>query len=349
MTDTNKLNDREVTILESVIRNYITSASPTGSRFVAKTGGMELSPATIRNVMGDLEDKGFVAQPHTSAGRIPTDKGYRFYVDCLMQLEQLPQQIQDGIRTSLTDIDPTDLRMIMEAASRALSRATTQLGVILAPELADGIFRHLHIYPVGGRRYLINITIDSGFVKTVLVELSTDISSISLDACCRIINERFYGRTLREIFAIQQEAFADTSAYELGIIRLFIPSIQKMMNRSTADADVAIDGTANILLKPDFSSDKEKMSSIVEILDEKTLLMHVLGELAPSQREAVVTIGGEISSGQFSSFSVVKTGYTIGNMHGCLGIVGPKRMPYPYLVAAVEYTAQVLEEFYPDK
>ena len=345
LMDISNLTERETLVLESVVRNYILNAAPTGSRFVSKSGGLELSPATIRNVMGDLEDKGLIASPHTSSGRIPTDSGYRYYVDRMMESVILPLTVISQIRAELTDLDSSDLHIVMEAASRALSRATNHLGIILAPQLSDGIFRHIHIYPIGSRRHVIHITIDSGFVKTLVVEIETSIDPASIESACRIINERFYGFTLRDMFLNGKTAFSDVTNLELGIIRLFVPAIQKIMERNTS-LDVLTNGTSRLLLKPDFA-DRDAMSTILEILDEKNLLMHILsdGETATS-KTAIVSIGGEISEGRFNSFSVVKTGYAIGSLSGCLGVIGPKRMPYPYLVAAVEYTASALEELY---
>ncbi len=338
------LNEREVQVLEAIVRNYILTALPTGSRFISKLKNFCLSPASIRNVMGDLEEKGFIIQPHTSAGRIPTDKGYRYYVDRVMESGKVPKQVKDCIKKTLIQIDRSDLNMIMEATSKALSKATDQLGIILSPRLSNGIFRHLHIYEIGPQRYLLNLTIDSGFVKTVVVELSTEVKQNKIETVCGIINERFCGMSLQEIFLKKSDMFSDIKKYDLGIIRLFIPSIQKMLSKNRYD-EIFSEGKTNILLKPEFFN-KEQISAIIEILEEKKLLMHMFEDENDLSGRVIVSIGGEIEEGKFSSFSIIKTSYRIGNMQGSLGIIGPKRMQYPFLISVVDYTSKVIEELY---
>jgi len=338
------LSEREIHVLEAIVRNYIATASPTGSRFISKQRGFNLSSATIRNVMGDLEEKGLISQPHTSAGRVPTDTGYRYYVDKMIKLATLPDHIKKQIQSDISKVEPSDLHLLMEATSKALSKATDQLGVILSPELCSGIFRHLHIHEIGSHRYLLNLTIDSGFVKSIIVEVSTEVDQKNIEAACQVINDRFYGMSLQEIFLKENEAFSDVKTFVLGVIKLFIPSIQKMLEKSTS-SEVFTEGKTNILLKPEFFN-KQQVSSIIEILEEKSLLMHMFGEKDDSGNRVIVAIGGEIEKGRFSSFSIVKTSYRLGHMRGALGVIGPKRMQYPLLISAVEYTSKVLGDLY---
>ncbi len=342
MTDV--LNPRETRVLEAIVRNYILNASPTGSRFISRHTDIELSPATIRNVMGDLEDRGFIAQPHTSAGRIPTDRGYRYYVDQLMQSNQLSPEIREQIRTSLLQANPSDLHTVMQATSRALSKTTHQLGIILAPVFRQACFRHIHIYELAPHRFLVNLTIDSGIVRTLAIEIRSEIPAERVESISRIINERFAGKTLDQMYELGDEIFQDVTPYDIGIIRLFIPSIKKMI-AETEEQEIYAEGTTNILLQPEFF-DKDRISAIVEFLEEKQLLMHMIDVADAGSDGVLVSIGGEIESGQFSSFSVVKTKYRLGNLEGSLGVIGPKRMPYPFLISAVEYTAGLLKEMY---
>jgi heat-inducible transcriptional repressor len=339
------LSERETLVLETIIRNYILTAEPTGSRFIAKQKGFDVSAATIRNIMGDLEEKGFIAQPHTSAGRVPTDFGYRYYVDLLIQSVQLPDHIQYQIRHEIAQVEPSDLHKLLDVTSKALSKATDQLGIIFSPRLCSGIFRHMHIYEIGLHRFMMYLTIDSGFVKTLVAEIATELSQQQLEAVSKIMNERFFGKSLQELFLKEEEPLlTDVGLYEINIIKMFIPSIQKMLKTPEAE-EVACDGEAKMLMKQDFSR-REDLDSIVEILGEKSLLMHLFNARNVDTERVVVTIGGEIGNDQFSSFSIVKTRYRIGNMQGCLGIIGPKRMQYPYLISAVEYTSRVLSDLY---
>ncbi len=339
-----KLSEREHHVLEAVVRNYILSASPTGSRFLSKQPDFDFSPATIRNIMGDLEDRGFVAQPHTSAGRIPTDKGYRYYVERMMTLTELPGEVKTQIKETLVRVEPSDLHLLMEATTKALSRATHQMGIILAPKLSHGVFRHVHIYPIDSQRVLLHLTIDSGFVKTMVLELKTEISPQRLEQACQLINERFYGLTLSDMLKKEDSAFESVEPYELGIVRLFVPSIKKMIEAEQADT-VYTEGETNVVLQPDFAS-KDEVSAIIEILEEKSLLLHLFEKDRVNKTGVIISIGGENTDGQLQSFSVIKTQYKVGHLEGTLGVIGPKRMPYPLMVSAVDYTAKLLGEMY---
>jgi heat-inducible transcriptional repressor len=338
------LSQREIEILEEIVRNYILTASPTGSRFIAKKKHVNLSAATVRNIMGDLEEKGFITHPHTSAGRIPTDKGYRHYVDGLMRCGVVPKRMQDAIRSSLAAVVPSDLHMLMDATSRALSKATDQLGVILAPRLNSGIFRHVHMYEISADKYLVHVTIDSGFVKTISIEFHSDVAARRLEEACCIMNERCDGLTLEQVCAAGDGVFADVEDCNLGVIRLFVPSLRRMMSQPSDD-QIYTQGEMNMLLKPEFF-DKSQLGAVIEILEEKQMLMHLFEQVGAEPGRVSVSIGGEIERGQFSSFSIVKTRYQIGHLEGSLGVIGPKRMPYPMLVAAVDYTARTLSELY---
>lgn len=341
--ESNPLTEREQRVLEAIVRNFIVTAAPCGSRFLSKNMGISLSPATIRNVMGDLEERGYIDQPHTSAGRVPTDEGYRYYVDRMMERVRLSGKTRNQIKSLISGIDPTDLHSLMDATSKALSLATDQLGVILAPRLANGTFRHVHIYNVDSRRYLLHVAIDSGFVRTMTVEVETELSPWRLQRACGMMNERFFGMSLRQMGEEGDRALSDIEPLELGVIQLFVPSIRKML-QGEADA-IHTEGETNIMLKPEFSG-REKLGAVVEILGEKKMLMHMFDTQGAQAGKVMVSIGGENRSGMFKSFSVLKTNYQIGNLQGSLGIMGPKRMPYPFLVSAVAYTAKALEQLH---
>lgn len=342
-----RLTEREDWILEAVVRNYIASAQPTGSRFLSKQDGVDLSAATIRNVMGDLEEKGFICQPHASAGRVPTDKGYRHYVDNMMEFSELPDETRDKISAIISSVDHSDLHLVMDATSRALSMVTNQLGIILAPRLQKGVFRHVHMFPIDSRRCMLHLTIDSGFVRTMTVELESPIDRDRLRDACELVNERFLGMSLEEMCRAEDVVLNDVQSMNLKMIRLFIPSIKKLLDVED-ERIVHSDGTTNIVTKPEFLGN-ERLGAVLEVLGEKRMLMHLFqsGEFdvpVTGKNRVLVSIGGENKNGLFESFSVLKTSYRVGHLDGTLGILGPKRMPYPFLVAAVDYTARVLED-----
>lgn len=339
------LNLRERKVLEAIVRNYILSATPTGSRFLSKHLDLNLSAATLRNVMGDLEEKGFIAQPHTSAGRVPTDKGYRHYVDVMMGQGELPGGMAEQIRSIIERSEPTDLHLLMQATTRALSAVTDQLGLVLAPRLANGVFRHIHIFEMEPRRYVLHMTIDSGFVRTLTVELETEISGDRLVHACEIINQRFYDKRLSDLAASEDDILNDVEPVDMGVIRLFVPTIKRMLADEDDVESLYMEGETNIVLKPEFHT-PESLGAVVEFLGDRKMLLHLFDTQDPEPGRVVVSIGGENRGGMFESFSVVKARYQVGSLEGRVGILGPKRMPYPFLVAAVDYTARLLSDLH---
>lgn len=342
METQDELLPREHLVLEAIIRNYVFKAEPTGSRFLSKRE-FEMSPATIRNIMSDLEDRGYISQPHTSAGRIPTDKGYKYYVEQLMQLADLPEPTRLAISEALEHPRLSDLHLLMEATSRALSRATNQLGIIIAPRLCNGVFKHVHVVNPEPNRFIMSITIDSGFVKTMVVEFESEVSRERLEAACSCINERFFGTTLEEMCAVDRDAFTNEGSLDLGVIRLLIPPIKRMMEDYKEQA--VYSGETSLMLQPEFA-DRSDVHTIIELLEEKKMLMHLFDQPGVGKNGVIISIGGEADEGQLNRFSVVKTSYQIGHMAGELGVIGPKRMSYPLMVSAVEYTARLLGQIY---
>ena len=341
MDDTVKLTEREQQVLEAVVQNYILKAEPTSSRYLSRQKNFDLCAASIRNVMSDLEERGYITHPHTSAGRVPTDVGYRYYVDRIMKFIELNDTVKHEIRNAMVTVDQSDLHLLLEAASRALSRSTNQLGVILAPRLSRGLLRQLHIFDVGEKRFVLNIALDFGFVKTMMLEFKTAIPHERLECACRILTSKFSGKTLEEMCTADDETYDDVPDFDLGTVRLLVPSIRKMV-QDEANDEVFTEGKTNVLLQPEFF-DRNRVGTVIEILEEKNLLMHLF-ETCGDDNSVVVSIGGENSSGQLESFSIIKTKYHVGNMVGSLGVIGPKRMPYPQLISAVKYTASVLGE-----
>jgi heat-inducible transcriptional repressor len=264
-----------------------------------------------------------------------------------MKLIELSEDAKKSIKESLIDAEPSDLHMLMDATSKALSRVTRQLGVILAPKLSSGVFRHLFVLPIDRQRAHLHLTMDSGFVKTMICELTTEINPERLQRACEVINERFFGLTLSEMCQTDRDIFSDVESFELGIIRLFVPSIKKIIQAEEKEP-VYAEGEMNIMTQPEFFS-KDRVGAVIEILEEKKLLMHLfetVQENDAANAGVIISIGGENSDGQMKSFSIIKTKYHIGSMEGSLGVIGPKRMPYPFLVSAVDYTAKLLGELF---
>ncbi|MCX7726840.1 MAG: heat-inducible transcriptional repressor HrcA [Chitinispirillaceae bacterium] len=333
------LSERESKILEAIVQNYILRAKPTSSRYLSKHSGFNLCSASIRNIMADLAERGFITHPHISAGRIPTDYGYRYYVDRIMSYTELPEEIKENIKNTLINVDPSDIHQLLETASKALSQVTKQLGVIIAPKIENAILSEIYIFNVGEKKFILNVAFKQGFIKSLLLEFESAIPYEQLEKASRILTAKFTGRRVAELLASEENLYSEIREIEPKTIRLLIPSLRKMVQENS-EAEIFTEGETNVLLQPEFS-DRKQISMIVEILEEKKLLMHLF---QPEQDEddVVVKIGNENKQEILSYFSIIKTKYRMGNMIGSLGIIGPKRMPYPLLISAVKYTADLL-------
>ncbi len=248
-----ELNDREKTILRSVIQQFIITASPVGSRNITKKYEMGISPATVRNIMADLEESGYVNHPHTSAGRVPTDKGYRYYVDSLMELKKLKSSDKGLIKKSLkTEITETD--EIFKITSNLLSTITNQLACVTYPDIASGIFEKLQIISLTSTRLMIVISIKSGLVKTITLEIKSTIKSNQLESVQRILNERLAGLRFTEIRKTFKARFKDVDVKQKPVIRLFIDSVDKIFKDDRKTDNLILTGARNVIKQPEFEN-----------------------------------------------------------------------------------------------
>ena len=222
-----ELNDREKTILRSIIQQFILTASPVGSRNITKKFNVGVSPATVRNIMSDLEDTGFIDHPHTSAGRVPTDKGYRYYVDTLMEIQKL-KNTDKGIIDKSLDQNILETDEILKIASRLLSSITNQIACVTYPTLDKGILEKIQLVSLTSTRLLVVVSIKSGLVKTITLEFNSEIGNIKLHKVETLLNERLNGLTFQEIRKTVKERFVDVGENEKPVIRLFIDSVDKI-------------------------------------------------------------------------------------------------------------------------
>jgi heat-inducible transcriptional repressor len=336
----NTLNDREKTILHNIVHSYIQTAIPVGSRFIAKRRDIGLSPATIRNVMSDLEYLGYLDHPHTSAGRIPTDKGYRFYVNELMEIDRLSEKEQSTIQTQLQGNIETD--DILKIASKILGTISHQLAVVTAPQMTSGIFEKLELLQVSSNRLLVIISIRSGLVKTIMMEIHSEIPRTKLEGVARMLNERLSGLTLNEIRNTFAERIREVQNEDSGLIRLFIESVDKLFDENRKDK-IHIGGTTNILSQPEFESAKN-FKSVIELMDNEDIIIHVLEAGEPNTGSATVTIGEETKIEHMKEFSIVTKTYNIGEVSGSIGVLGPKRMEYSKMIPLVNFVATTISD-----
>jgi heat-inducible transcriptional repressor len=305
---------------------------------------MALSPATIRHVMGRLEELGYLSQPHISAGRIPTDKGYRFYVDSLLQVPDLPKEQVARIDESYHTAPARDVGDLMEMTSQILASLTHQAALVLLPRLAAVVVAHLQFIRLRSQQVLAIIVARSGIISNRVIDLTEDLSQDELNVINRYVAGEFAGLTLPEIRQRVTQLMAQERAqYDLLVRRAMDLSQKAFLEESPpVPGEVRVGGTAHILDQPEFAQHQERMRAVLRTLEEKEKLLLILDRCLETEGVKVV-IGSESAIEDVMECSLVTHIYKEGDQPvGLVGIIGPKRMEYPRMMSIVEYTANVL-------
>ncbi len=337
-----ELSEREVSVLDAVVRTYVSTAEPAGSRTVARGFGLGVSAATIRNTMADLEDKGYLFHPHTSAGRVPTDQAYRYFVDRIMAPAALSRQERGQLQKAIDS--GSAVEHLVRQAARALGLLTHELGLAMAPQLDTAVLEKIELVHASASTVLMVATIRSGLVRTVYVDLRSAVPPDTLVTLTMILNERLGGLTLREIRdtlpdRLRDSAGGDAAAEEL--LNIFVQSGADLFSWPEPNLGAVHLGQASVLAEqPEFASG-EGLKSLIELTERTDELKKVLSDRShPAGLQ--ITIGGENDSQMLSDFSLVTAEYRVGNLKGVIGVIGPTRMPYEKVIAIVDYTSSLI-------
>lgn len=334
--------ERRLAVLRAIVEDYVATEEPVGSKSLVERHGLNVSPATIRNDMAALEEEGYLAQPHTSAGRVPTDKGYRLFVDRLSTVKPMSPAERRAIAQFLDGA--IDLDDVVHRSVRVLAQLTRQVAVVQYPTLSRSTVRHIELVALTPSRLLLVVILSSGRVEQRLVELDADLAEDDLAALRTRLNLSATGEqiahavtALHELVQGEEPAPPATSAV--------VEALVEAMSDHRSDERVAVGGTANLARFGD--SFDTAVRPLLEALEEQVVLLKLLGE-ATSGGAITVRIGAEGPFEQLSSTSVVATGYGPDDALASLGIVGPTRMDYPSTMAAVRavarYVSRILDE-----
>ncbi|HEV8131208.1 MAG TPA: heat-inducible transcriptional repressor HrcA [Acidobacteriota bacterium] len=338
------LNERAKAFLKSLIQEFIQTGEPVGSRRLSRLSEEGLSPATIRNIMADLEESGFVAQPHTSAGRIPTEKGYRFYVNTLLDRTELSKRDISEIELTLENGDPT-AENLMTRASHILSTVSNNVGFVLAPPVSKIVLRHVEFLRLSDKRVLIILVGESGTVQNRVISTDNDMSQQELDFAGKYLVTNLAGMTLPQIRNRLVQLMSEEKA-------LYDKMLQKVIKLGTAgleetkdEGSVYVEGTARLMRNPEFA-DVRQMIEIFEMFEQKSRLVKIISEcIRTDEIGHKVAIGLESLAPGAQHIAVIASAYNYGNqMQGTLGVLGPARMEYARAIPLVEYVAKVVEK-----
>lgn len=339
------LDDRSREMLALLIRTHISTGEPVGSRTISKLTREGLSAATVRNIIADLEESGYLEQPHTSAGRVPSDKGYRFYVDHILEEKRLSESDQSALEAGLFGAQWPNTEQLMARASHLLSELSESVGIVISPSIAHDVIKHIDFVRMGDGRILVITVSRAGIVQDRLVIIDEDLSQDELNRTANYINANFGGMSL---VAIRSELIKRLSE-EKAIYDRLLQNTVKLWNRGLEGdetADVFVDGASNIIIKPDFT-DAERMRELLRVFEEKSRLIKILNEcVGPAEERSVtVRIGAENNIPGLRGCALITSNYRSGdNVIGSLGVVGPVRMEYARTIGLVNYVARLLEQ-----
>ena len=343
-----ELSDRERQVLEAVIRSYVETAEPAGSRTIARRFGLGVSPATIRNTMADLEEKGFLFHPHTSAGRIPTDKAYRVYVDGLMHMEPLltPDHERLTVEIGASGTGGSPIETILRRAAQSLGILTQELGIALGPRLDQTILQRLELVRLASDRMMLMLSLRGGAVRTIFIEIRGEIADEAIAEVQVVLNERLAGHSLAEIRATLGSRLRDVSppggATEL--LNIFLQEGEQFFDvPGSPEEESVLLGQASVLAdKPEFSSG-ESMKRLLTLTETRSQLAALLRGRTSSPGVSI-TIGDEHGSQLLGGLTLVTAEYKAGGLTGVIGVIGPTRMPYEKVISLVTHTSSLVTD-----
>jgi heat-inducible transcriptional repressor len=337
------LSDRERQVLEAVVRTYVDTAEPAGSRTVSRSFELGVSAATVRNTMSDLERKGYLFHPHTSAGRVPTDLAYRFFVDRLMEPAAPPPREIAHLERELGGSGSSAVERLILHATRALSVISNELGIAVAPRIEEAVLERLELVHVSSNKVLLVASIHGGVVRTVYVDLPIEVPPETLVTVALALNERLAGQTLHEIRRTLPDRLRDTSVEGTGaeLMNIFVQSSAELFDLRQLDSSQLHLGPASVLAsQPEFETG-EQLKNLISLTEQRDLLVRAVGTREHRGR-LKITIGEENDSSMLSGFTLVTAEYTVGDLKGVIGVIGPTRMPYEKVVTFVDYTSSLV-------
>lgn len=331
------LNERAQILLKTLVERYIHEGQPVGSRALSKFSGLDLSPATIRNVMADLEEMGLVASPHTSAGRVPTPKGYRFFVDTLLVVKKLDKTELNHLENQLHPDNPSRL---ISAASQLLSELTRFAGVVVTPKRKGAIFRYVEFMALSEKRILLIIVTPEGDVQNRIIFTNTPYNQSDLIEAGNFINQHYAGCSLDEIRGRLGTELKQLRSEMITLMSAAIEVSGDAINESSEA--VVLAGEHNLLQIDDLSDNLASLKNLFELFDRKTKLLQLL-ELSRQAHGVKIFIGGESDIASLKEFSVITAPYEMeGEVVGTVGVIGPRRMAYERIIPIVDITAKLL-------
>lgn len=333
------LDERKRAILESIIRDYVETAEPVGSRAIVKKHGLKISAATVRNEMSDLEEMGYLEQPHTSAGRIPSEKGFRYYVDCIMEKEK-PGEQELYVLHEILDDQMRDWHAVAQKVGQFIAQLTNYASFIIMPAVNFDQITNMQLVPLNEGQALLLVVTDTGLVMHRRIEVPASITAVDLQQLGESMTRTFRGKTLASVRRGELSSLRDELKRRRQVIDRALDAIDLVMNDS-GDDKIMISGILNMLNEPEFK-DLETLKRVMRLLEEEQRLRHLIPEQVG--QEVNIKIGRENQEEAIRDMSLLYTGYRSGSDEGKLGLIGPVRMEYWKAAGSLESIQVLIED-----
>lgn len=339
------LNDRKLMILQAIVKDYIESAEPVGSRSLSKKYNLGISPATIRNEMADLEELGYIKQPHTSAGRVPSDKGYRLYVDQLMEIKRTADQNRVRLKTELLR-QYNELEQMLQYTSKLLSEFTNYTSIVLAPQVKKSRLKEIKLARIDDENMLAVFITNTGLIQNPIFRVPPELTADELEKIANFLNHEFVGMPLEEI----ENRLAGTLKDELekfhSAVHAVMPELFHALEQMS-DMGLYLSGTTNIFNFPEFS-DLSKARDFLTLLEEKQVISRLITD--PGGGQLKISIGSENQIQKAQECSIVTASYQMDNQTvGWLSVIGPTRMDYAHVIDVLDQMSRLMNQALKDK
>lgn len=332
------LNEREEIVLKTIIDEFVQNNEPVGSRFISKTGMLKLGAASIRNIMSDLEEKGYIMQPHTSSGRVPSDEGYRYYIDKLVTFDAGNADIIEALKA---DCNADNISGVLKKVSDNLGRLTSSVGFVISPKLNTMLLKHIEFVRLNATTVLAVVVAKTGIVHNVMFDVDPSISESELTQVSNYLNHHFQNKSLMEVKTKIMDEMKTDKAKMDHLFRNVSTMAEAIFSKSSGDSDIIVSSTSGILSLPEFT-DVKTLKGLVDTFEEKKFIFDVLDK-CQNEKGVNIFVGSEIGREEISELGLVtKTYNRDGNVIGMLGIIGPKRMRYSDVVSVVDCSAEIV-------
>lgn len=333
------MDERKKRILQAIIDDYIDTAEPIGSRTIARKYELGLSSATIRNEMADLEDMGYLAQPHTSAGRVPSDKGYRLYVDELMRVRDLQKEESERMRTEM-ETQINELNQLLKQASAVLSRYTRYTSMAVTPQLKASTIKSIQVVPIETGKAMVIVVTNAGIIRNTLVKIADIIQPDMLVVISNELNDKLAGLTVEQVCSGKTIELENHTGMPLDVLMPVINGVADCVAKIDSP-EVYVEGSTNIFNYPEFR-DVSKAREFMNVLDEKSSLFKIMTSRT-EPGEITVRIGSENDMSVIRDCTLITANYNLpDNFKGSIGIIGPTRMEYPRVISLLKYVKKLM-------